>query len=257
MPAALSASRRSAASPPGGGQRPRACGRGRPAFRQSGAGRSLRRGAARPGKEGGREGGSCHVLCGERSAARASAPRAAERGSCRRPPRAARLSLRRTRLRVRARGAAAVPGWGERLRGEPRRWRGSVRADFLRAAAPGAAGGAPRGGSAKFARGGARAARWGESGRGTGRGGTGRCAAVQPGLSRSPCGDPRGEQLLESPAASLIAVVLLGLSVPRPRVLLRVGDEREPRLCSLLGGRGSSEKLLKVTRVGGSRDNPF
>lgn len=218
MPAALSASRRSAASPPGGGQRPRACGRGRPAFRQSGAGRSLRRGAARPGKEGGREGGSCHVLCGERSAARASAPRAAERGSCRRPPRAARLSLRRTRLRVRARGAAAVPGWGERLRGEPRRWRGSVRADFLRAAAPGAAGGAPRGGSAKFARGGARAARWGESGRGTGRDGAvcGRAAGTEPQplrrSTRTTLGKPRGfldrrgfTRTFGSPAASAAA----------------------------------------------------
>lgn len=73
------------------GQRvPRLCGRGRPAFRQSGAGRSLRL-SARRGR-----GGSCHVLCAERRGkpARASVPRVAERGSCRRPARTLPLSRR-------------------------------------------------------------------------------------------------------------------------------------------------------------------
>lgn len=56
---------------------------------------------------------------------------------------------------------------------------------------------------------------------------------------------------MESPAASLIAVVLLGLSVPRPRVLLRVGDEREPRLCSLVGGSGELGKAFKGDPCGG------
>lgn len=186
MPAALSASRRRAASPrrragsaPGMRQRaPRILpqrGREEP---------PARRCAARPRKEGGGGGGSCHVLCGERSA---SAPRAAERGSCRRPPRALplSLSLRRTQLRVRVRGAA-VPRWGEPLR-ESR-----------------GAGGAPCGPTSCGLRLPAplaerceeeaqslRAARWGEGGGGTGRDGTGRsgvrlCRRTEPRPLRGP-----------------------------------------------------------------------
>lgn len=226
--------------PAAGRQRPRHAAEGAPRSATAGPGGAS--GAARPGKEGG--GGSCHVLCGERSA---SAPRAAERGSCRRPLRALLLSLSL---------ANATPGKGARGRrpevrgaspGEARRRRGSVRADFLRLPAPLAE---RRGEEAQSLRAAVRGRPAG------GRAAAGRDGAVRgcaAGLSRCPFGDPRGEQLLESPAASSIAFTLFGISVLRPRVLLRVGDEWGAAFVQPGGG---SENLRKAFKGEPGRGEP-
>lgn len=158
------------------------------------------------------------------------------------------LSLWRTQLRVRARGAA-VPRCGEPLRERrgaggapcgptscglllpaPLAERRGEEAQSLRAAVRGR----PAGGRAAAGRDGAV------------RG----CAA---GLSRCPFGDPRGEQLLESPAASSIAFTLFGISVLRPRVLLRVGDEWGAAFVQPGGG---SENLRKAFKGEPGRGEP-